>query len=522
MPAEIELKLALDPSAVRRVGRLSAVPAIAAARKGRVKTARLVSTYFDTAAGRLAQEGIALRLRRAGTRWFQTIKGPPLAGAGAGLHARDEYERRLARPRLDAAHLATTPWHKLLAKLLTRGELAAQFVTDFTRRTLPLAFPDGTRALLAIDIGAIRGLRSGVRRVPISEIEIEVETGNVARAFEAALALVDDWPVSVATANKAERGYALIRGKPDGWDAPVRARAVALAADALAETALRAVAQECLQQISANTAGLLHDRDPEWVHQMRIGTRRLRSCLALIAPIAPGGQFDAAIAETKWLAGLLGDARDWDVFAECTLPPLAEGIADDPAAAPGVQRLRRRVVARRRAARSTVQEALGSRRFQRLLLTLGALIAAPRFGAPEEASANGLVAPARAFAAHLLARRHHKLLGRAASLAEGTAEERHAVRIAAKKLRYAAEFFASLFAHKRTRIYLKRLGALQDALGRFNDAATATRLAALLAGANDPATVGAVGGWVAAQAATLRPELDRAWQRFADAERFWT
>jgi triphosphatase len=522
VPAEIELKLALDPSAVSRLERLSRVPAIAATRTGRAKTARVVSTYFDTAGGRLAEEGIALRLRRDGTRWLQTIKGPPLAGAGAGVHARDEYERRLAGPRLDAAHLATTPWHKLLGKLQKRGELVAQFTTDFTRRTLPLAFPEGTRALFSIDVGEIRAARKTTRRVPLSEVEIEVVRGNVQRAFEMALALVDDWPLSVATANKAERGYALARGKPDGWDKPVRAGDVAIPGAASAETALRAVAQECLHQIAANTAGLLHDSDPEWVHQMRIGTRRLRSCLALIAPLAPSGQFEAVIAETKWLAGILGGARDWDVFAQETLPPLATGIAQDPAAVAGLQRLRRRVAVRRRTARAEVQDAVRSRRFQRLVLTLGALIAAPRFGAPEGTDANALGAPAQAFAAHLIARRHRKILKRAESLAEGTAPERHAVRIAAKKLRYAAEFFASLFADKRTTIYLKRLGALQDALGHFNDAATATRLAAELASDHDPATVGAVGGWVAAQAAALRPELDRAWQRFAAAKRFWT
>ncbi len=521
MPAEIELKLALDPSAIPRLARLFRVPAIAAARRGRTKTARVVSTYFDTAGGRLAREGIALRLRRDGTRWLQTIKGPPLSGAGGGLHARDEYEHRLARPRLDPARLATTPWHKLLAKLQKRGELVAQFTTDFTRRTLPLAFPEGTRALLAIDVGAIRAARKSACRVPLCELEIEVVSGNVLRAFEVALALVDDWPVTVATANKAERGYALVRGKPDGWDQPIRAARVPIPAAASAETALRIVAQECLRQVAANMAGLLHDSDPEWVHQMRIGTRRLRSCLSLVAPLAPNGQFEAVVAETKWLANVLGEARDWDVFALETLPPLAAGIAHDPAAVTGLQRLRRRVAVRRRAARATVQEAVRSRRFQRLLLTLGALIAAPRFGAPEGSDANALGAPAREFAAHLIARRHRKMLKRAVSLAEGTAPERHAVRIAAKKLRYAAEFFAPLFADKRTTIYLKRLGALQDALGHFNDAATATRLAAEIAGNRDAATVGAVGGWVAAQAVALRPELDRAWQRFADAKRFW-
>jgi triphosphatase len=156
------------------------------------------------------------------------------------------------------------------------------------------------------------------------------------------------------------------------------------------------------------------------------------------------------------------------------------------------------------------------------MLSIGAALAEPRFGAPAQHERDALGARAGPFASALLDARHRKLAARGASLAEGTPDERHAVRIAAKKLRYAAEFFAPLFAGKRTRTYLKRLGALQDALGLFNDAATATRLAAELASGRDPATAGAVGGWVAAQAASLRPTLDRAWRRFNDAECFWT
>ncbi len=519
-PVEIELKLALDPAAVPRLAELPRAPAIAAARKGRMRTARLVSTYYDTIDGRLAREGIALRVRREGRRWLQTVKGPPLAGAGAGLSAREEYEWRIGGPRLDAARLAETPWRKPLAKLA--GRLVPRFTTDFTRRSVPLAFADATRAELAIDVGSIRTRGRPQRRVPISELEIEIARGNPAHAFEVALALLDDWPLRIATANKAERGHALARGGPDGWDRPVHAKTVALAAEVSAEAALRAIAQECLRQIAANVAGLLQDGDPEWVHQMRIGTRRQRSALALIAPLAREGQLDAVVAETKWLAGVLGEARDWDVFAVETLPPLRKGIAHDEAAATGLRRLARRAAARRSAARDVVREALRSPRFQRLVLTLGAALAVPRFGVPVATEGDALGASARAFATDLLDARHRKLIARGASLAAGTPEERHAVRIAAKKLRYAAEFFALLFAGKRTRAYLKRLGALQDALGLFNDTATATRLAAELASDRDPATVGAVGGWVAAQAASLRPALDRAWRRFEHAERFWT
>ena len=72
MPAEIELKLAIPPAAVRALLRH---PALVAARSGRGRRARLVATYFDTPDFRLAQAGIGLRLRHENGRWVQTSRG---------------------------------------------------------------------------------------------------------------------------------------------------------------------------------------------------------------------------------------------------------------------------------------------------------------------------------------------------------------------------------------------------------------------------------------------------------------
>ena len=87
------------------------------------------------------------------------------------------------------------------------------------------------------------------------------------------------------------------------------------------------------------------------------------------------------------------------------------------------------------------------------------------------------------------------------------------MRIAAKKLRYAAEFFVPLFPRKRARAYVKSLAALQDVLGRANDAATAARLVAELGGdAREPAAA-ALAGWVGAQGAAVLPLAAAAWAR---------
>ena len=136
MPAEIELKLAIDPGvAVTAATKVFRHPAVVAIRRGRVRTARVVSTYFDTPDWRLADAGIAVRLRRDGNRWLQTVKGPPLAQAGGALHARGEYEWPLAAPRLETVRLATTPWRRQLGDALAAG-LASRFTTDVERSTL--------------------------------------------------------------------------------------------------------------------------------------------------------------------------------------------------------------------------------------------------------------------------------------------------------------------------------------------------------------------------------------------------
>ena len=516
MPAEIELKLALDRAAAPRVGDLARHPAVTAVRSGRLRTASVVSTYYDTSDFALERASVALRVRRDGARWLQTVKGPPLAAEGGALHARSEYEWRIAHPRVDAKRLAETPWHKLFKKALKHGPLVALFTTDVIRRTLPLAFADGTTALLAIDVGAIRAKAPRRPRRPIAEIEIELGHGSTESLYTLAQDLLDDWPLRVMAANKASRGYALVKGGPDGWDAPTHAGSIEFAQDGPSADALRAIAHGCLGHMTANVAGLLADADPEWVHQMRIGTRRLRSCLALIESFAGPARVAPLVAETRWLATLLGAARDWDVFATETLPPLTAALGHEPSTAAGFARLRRSVGGYRSQARKAAREAVSTSRFQRYVLSIGALCATPHFGAH-----NPTHESARTFAARLLTHRHAKVRERGAALEHGTDEERHAVRIAAKKLRYAAEFFSPPDPRKRNRAYLKALSRLQDALGHWHDAVVAARLTATMPHKADEATLGAVRGWVAAQTSAVEPEIADAWTKFQAAKPFW-
>lgn len=520
---EIELKLRLPRSKVQA---LLAHPALKSVKRGRARTETLANAYFDTSDWRLARDAIALRIRSVDRRHVQTVKGAEGGEAGGGLSARAEHEWPLATgdrvPAPDIAATAATPFGKRIAKAAGKPGFGVRFSTDYRRTTVPLAFPDSTLAELCVDVGEVRVLSPRRARAAFCEVELELEAGAPERLFELALALCDDLPLRVETRSKAARGHALSTGAAAS---PAQAEEVRLPNGADAAGAIAAIVRNCLRQVEANADGLLAGDDPEWVHQLRVGVRRLRSILRLtrrhVPPMALGHLED----DLRWLAGALGPARDLDVFTGETLPAMREATrrAAEGAEAlePALAQLEAHARVRLAEAWREAREAVASKRFQRLLLTCGAFAAAPRLGAAG-GSPEALVldAPATALAAALLGKRHRKLERRVERLSELSPGERHEVRILAKRLRYATESFAPLYPRKRTRAYRKALAELQAVLGTLNDAAVAAALAAEL---SEPGSPGAAmfAGWAAAQGEAAGRALERTRKAFVDAPPFW-
>ena len=509
-PIEVELKLAIDPSAAAA---LRSHPSVRDAARGPRRTDAMVATYFDTPDHRLQRAGVALRVRRIGRRHVMTAKGSPVEDAASGVVSRPEYEWPVRSDAVDTMRLATTPWAGLFAKALRRGPLAAVFVTRFTRASWPLAFADGTTATLSLDQGEIE---ARAHRAPISEVEIELASGDPARLVDLADRLAADLPLSIEPRSKAERGYTLASGERVP---PSRACDIDLDRGAGAGEAIAATMVECLRQIERNAVGLRDEgtRDTEWIHQLRIGVRRLRSCLSLAGDLASGDLVDRLRAETRWALDALGPARDLDVFCGETLPAaIADLERASGATTPLANELRalaRRAATQRRRADAAALACVASSRFTRFVLATSQ--AAGTMRAAEKAGE-----PAQRYAARVLERRAGRIARAGAGLARAGTDERHAVRIAAKKLRYATEFFAALFPRKRTRAYRDALADLQEILGEWNDAAVAPRIAATLAGPVSPAAV-AIEAWSAGRAGDTGERLDAAWSRFVAAKPFW-
>jgi triphosphatase len=511
VPTETELKLALPAHAAAA---LSRHPLVRNLRRGRSRKSVLTSTYFDTNDGMLAMAGVALRLRRDGRRWLQTVKGRQTAASAGGLTARAEFEWPVAGANLDPLRFGTTPFRRLLGRAEQSG-LHAQFTTEYTRTTIPLAMADHTKAQLCIDVGNVHSL-DGLHRLeaPICEIELELESGDALHLYEFVHALAADVPLALEPRSKAERGQALRRPVAP---APVRAADAPLRDDAATGEAFAAIIRACLRQIEGNVHGVVEPGDPEWIHQMRIGVRRLRACLSLARRVMAPERIEPLRGELRWLAHALGPARDYDVFVLETLPLFTAAVARGSAAGslqPALRALAKQAAARRAEGREAARAAVASGRFLRLVLAASMLAAAP-------GSSPTLAEPARDVARPLLKRRHRALLALGANLAHAAPENRHAARLAAKHLRYATEFFAPLYPVKSAREFRRALAQLQDEMGAWNDASVATQLATDLAGADSPAAA-AFGGWAAAHANARSDTLEAVWAAFARARPFWS
>lgn len=498
MPQETELKLRLAEADLPRLRRaLSRLEKASPPRRQ-----RLFSIYFDTPALDLLAAGQALRLRRVGRQWVQTLKGG--GGVAAGLHRREERECRLSHGVPDIAAIAS--WLPAPARAVP---LLPVFTTDFRRQTWTIHHG---RAVVevALDQGAIH---SGARREPLLELELERLAGPTDALYALAASLAEALALFPEPRSKAERGYALFLGRPL---APSKAVLPQLAPTIPVEEAFGLLVGACLEHIQRNQAGVIASDDPEFVHQMRVGLRRLRAVLSLFSPMVPPASWAPWRDELRWLAGELGAARDWDVLQEECLPAFA-------AAGGPVTRLARAVARRRTKERQRARLAAASPRYARLMLALGRWLLRRGWRRRAEAERRAaLSAPARAFARERLATRHARLLRQGRHLARLTAQERHRLRIRAKKMRYGAEAFASLFEPARARPYLEALAALQDLLGHLNDLTTArAHICRLCARARCREESTRFGEWASAHEERALGRLRACWKRLLRRERFW-
>ena len=490
---EVELKLQVPGNARSAVDK-------AVAGRTPARRMRLQAAYADTPAALLARHSLALRVRREGRNWVQTLKG-----AGDDALTRFEHNVRVVAspagqaPNIDPAlHRGTAVGDRLLALLGHDGPatLAVRYGTDVLRRTRLLRSA-GAQVELAFDSGAIE---AGDASWPLCELEFELVSGEPSALIELARQWMPRHGLWIDTRSKAERGELLARGTRI---APARgSQKVVLTREMSPHAAWLAVLRACLAQVAANASQIASgEHGDEHVHQLRVGLRRLRSGWRLFDFIAT----DPALVDgAATLFRALGASRDRlvvDTVFSAELGRALEGVGLEP------------VPNRARGADASSTELLRSTAAQTLLL---GLIEA---SVEREPPVDAVPTPVADLLARPLTRWHKQAVADAKRFADLDDTQRHRLRKRVKRLRYAVEFSAGLFERKAVRRYLKPLRALQERLGALSDVIVA--IDALRGTSERDTQAWFALGWLSARRAVLIEQAGDELKAFAKAKVFW-
>jgi CHAD domain-containing protein len=234
-----------------------------------------------------------------------------------------------------------------------------------------------------------------------------------------------------------------------------------------------------LDAFSKEIDGVKTSEDREYIHRMRVASRRLRAALPLFRPCFPNKQYRRWMQEITNITRALGEARDTDV--QITFLSKYERkrsgkfssrskktMGTVPATAPAIKFLASRLLKRRSTLQSKVISAL-------LKLEKSQVIEEMRDTFSNYLSANqrvqkkSLVYGISSVAALRIEKRLHAMLSYEQWIPNPDAvAEHHATRIAAKKLRYTMEVYGQVYRRGLKKI-LTRVKKVQEILGDLHD-----------------------------------------------------
>ena len=414
----------------------------------------LEAMYFDTEDLRLARAGVTLRRRRGGhdAGWHLKL---PVAG-----DSRDEVrvsDARAVRRRTPPAELVG------LVRALTRGARLAPVAELATARRRWRLTDDDGQVLVEVVDDHVSAHTLGSSTSGMAWREVEVELGG-----HGDVELLDrvERRLLEADVRRSDARSKLLRVLGDRLPASKPAKRPGRTSRV--GDVVVAYLREQAEAIVWGDPAVRQDV-PDAVHAMRVATRRLRSALQAYGRVIDRAATRELSGELKWLAGVLGGARDLEVLHSRFTRAVAE-LPAESVVGPVQARLTRYFAGREADARSALIAALDSERYLALLGAIDGLLADP----PLTRLARG---KARRELPAMVGRAHHRVAEHVKA-AEGMASghERdaqwHEARKAAKRLRYAAEAAAPALGKPADRL-VKRVKQVQELLGDHQDAVVA-------------------------------------------------
>ena len=343
-----------------------------------------------------------------------------------------------------------------------------------------------------------------------------MKSGAASALYDVALDLLAVAPVRLEPRSKAERGYRLTAEKSR--------RVVAahfeppdLDPGMSGDAALQRIGIACLERLLRNEPAVRR-RSSEGIHQMRVAVRRLRAVLSAFSAMLPPEQRRWASHELRWLGDALGPARNLHVFASGLMGRAPARLLEPG----GLKALATAIERRRKASYTAAVEAIRSPRYTGMMLRLLRWFDA--CGWQEDTASGDLRQPIGSLAARILDRRMQVVRKRSEDFVSQYPEQRHRLRIALKKLRYAGEALASLYDADAVQPFVRQLKQLQDDLGEISDIRVAHHIVADISEhATD--TIAEAGKrlveWHEEGLADHEPRLRRRLDAFLEMKPFW-
>lgn len=441
----------------------------------------LDDTYFDTADWRVHKAGYTCRVRLKGADAELTLKS--MANPSGGMRTRRELTEGLSSPS-EAPARAPGPCGAALRAVAGRAVLDPLFRLQTRRQLFMLSDDQGPLGEVALDDTSIPvGEDTPVR---LARVEVEVDQAAVERARPFVAALVSGNGLTEALTSKFESALIAtglrVPAAPDLGPTAVNDGMTA------AQVAY-AVLRKQFSTFLANESGTRLGEDIEALHDMRVATRRMRAAMAAFRPFLTPRML-AFRDEFGWIAAALGEVRDLDVQLERMDEWHSNFSPERAHALDSVEGLLR---ARRAAARKRMLLALDSRRYERLVARFTAAL---RFGSPRSFAPGRL--PVLSVAPDLVEKRYKTVRKAGDRIGKSSPPELyHALRIDAKKLRYALEFVGAGIYGRPAVEFSTRVTALQDVLGLHQDAYVAIEMLQEIADSSGrrlgPATLMAMG-----------------------------
>jgi CHAD domain-containing protein len=423
-------------------------------------------TYFDTQGGQLFGKQYRLRLESASKTW-QLIYQQKILLEQEGENSLGEgaLAKRLSKvgvsdpllPHLKARisgkrYVLETPSGSEIALLFEQWSFANPFVGRSYRHLYHLG-------VVAEKTEASEDAFTGEGTPPDAR-QAELEVSYIKPLLRDLFGL------------KAQRYELLVSGlRRIEWPlpgAPIPRELSVQESDSIIKASSKILARQAYK-MWANTQCTILDLDPEFLHDLRVATRRARFALRMAKPLLNTERRRALRKELSWIARKLGKVRDIDVFLRRLHSQFGRAEASEQA---------RRVIlelieAKRAEALVDLRESLETERYSKIIESLRKLeddfVVSEYSWRPAEVRERADFSP-RCLAKRTIGKALRKISRWPADKHKGLSiPELHQIRIDCKRLRYTCEFFDDILG-KETERLVRPFVQVQDCLGDFNDA----------------------------------------------------